>query len=302
MGGYMGLYNLLTHTGQRSRNDLFQYTILSVYLLEILDLVDFFHSDNPDNSPDPRLRPCIGGIILRFLKIISCNGIELTEMHVGNALQKSNPDTIGLGLFPTVSLLNHSCDPNLELIFYNNTCAVKAIQNIAAGKELCIDYGYLYYITPRKQRQLSLAAQYFFDCHCHACTKDWTVKSNLKSDIPVLKCEKCCSPLLAVFLVNDNPLAEEQDPNQHQCRKCGHVQNPMDVYEKLQKSSVLFERAMDQARRWEMKRALPMLQHHLSLLDKHVCLPWKDYVSCVSTIKQCYRMEGNRDKDPQPIR
>ncbi|KAK2155570.1 hypothetical protein LSH36_236g00004 [Paralvinella palmiformis] len=298
MGGYMGLYNLLTHANDRSRNDLFQFTVLAVYLLEILELVGFFPLDD---SVDSRLRSRVGGILLRFLQIISCNGIEITEMHVANALQKSNPDTIGLGLFPTVSLLNHSCDPNLELIFYNDTCAVRAIQNINSGKEFCIDYGYLYYVTPKKQRQLSLAAQYFFDCHCVACVRDWTVKSNLKCDIPILKCTKCSAPLMALFLSNNNPLAEEQDPSQHQCRRCGYVQNPMDVYDKLQKSGLLFERAVDQARRWEIKRALPMLQHHLHLLDKHVCLPWKDYVTCVSTIKQCYRMEGNKDKNPQPL-
>lgn len=295
----MGLYNLLTHANDRSRNDLFQFTVLAVYLLEILELVNFFPPS--DGSSDTRVRSCIGGIILRFLQIISCNGVEITEMHVGAALPKSNPETIGLGLYPTVSLLNHSCDPNLELIFYNDTCAVRAIQNVNSGKELCIDYGYLYYVTPKKQRQLSLAAQYFFDCQCVACIRDWTVKSNLKCDIPVLKCAKCMAPLMALFLSNNNPLAEEQDPTQHQCRRCGHVQNPMEVYDKLQKSGLLFERAVDQARRWEIKRALPMLQHHLNLLDKHVCLPWKDYVTCVSTIKQCFRMEGNRDRNPLPV-
>ncbi len=48
-------------------------------------------------------------------------------------LQRSEQVTLGLGLYPTVSLLNHSCNPAMELVFYGNSCIVRAIRNIEEG-------------------------------------------------------------------------------------------------------------------------------------------------------------------------
>ena len=77
----------------------------------------------------------VGGTVLRFLQIISCNGVEINEMTIGETLAKSHPDSIGLALYPTVSLLNHACDPVLELVFYRNVCVARAIQNVQAGEK-----------------------------------------------------------------------------------------------------------------------------------------------------------------------
>ena len=44
--------------------------------------------------------------------------------------QRAEQVTLGLGLYPTVSLLNHSCNPAMELVFYGNSCIVRAIRNV----------------------------------------------------------------------------------------------------------------------------------------------------------------------------
>ena len=207
-GGYIGLYNLLTHSNRRARNDQLQYTILAVYVLKIVEKTTFFEQGLKVLIEPKRLRVIVGGLILRFLQIISCNGIELMEMNVGSNLSKSDMTVIGLGLFPTVSLFNHSCDPTCELIFYRNYTVIRAIRNIPAGKELSIDYGYIYYVTPRKPRQLSLESQYFFTCTCKACREDWGLTRQLKCDIPILKCVKCGMPLLLFS-------GEVKDPHQN---------------------------------------------------------------------------------------
>jgi len=58
----------------------------------------------------------------RFLQIVTCNGVEVTELRVADTLHRSHPVSVGLALYPTVSLLNHACDPVLELVFYADTC------------------------------------------------------------------------------------------------------------------------------------------------------------------------------------
>ncbi len=56
-----------------------------------------------------------------------------------------------------------------------------------AGEELTIDYGYVYYLTEKQQRQLSLKSQYFFECVCVACRNNWPLRSKLASGIPTFK-------------------------------------------------------------------------------------------------------------------
>ena len=146
-------------------------------------------------------------------------------------------------------------------------------------------------MTPKRPRLLSLESQYFFTCNCVPCKENWGLTRQLKCDIPILKCCMCGMPLLLFS-------GEVKDPTKTPCpnRQCGFIQNPMDYFEDLQLSARNFESSVIAARNWYISEALPVLEKHLTLMDRYVCLPWKDYVTCVSTIKQCYRLEGNTNR------
>jgi tetratricopeptide (TPR) repeat protein len=281
-GGFIGLYNLLAHTKDRAINDLLQYTILAVFLTRILETSGFISSKAKKEDPD--IVKIVGGVLLRFLQIIACNGVEVVELVRGINLQKCYPEAIGLCLYPTVSLINHSCNPAMELLFFNNQVVARAIRNIAAGEELSIDYGYIYYVTPKSQRQMYLSSQYFFECQCEACKNDWPLKAELKSDIPVLKCIECFCPL---------SLFGNKDPMKVDCYNCRLIQNPLEYFDALRKSSMAFEKAFEEARLFEIEKNVPILEEHLILMDTHLTQPWKEYTTCVSTLKQCYRLEAN---------
>ena len=55
------------------------------------------------------------------------------------AFQRAEQVTLGVGLFPTVSLLNHSCNPAMELVFYGNSCTVRAIRNVEEGNRASLN-------------------------------------------------------------------------------------------------------------------------------------------------------------------
>ena len=44
------------------------------------------------------------------------------------------------------------------------------------------------------------------------------------------------------------------------------------------------------------REALPGLLEHLTLEQQALVMPWKEFYSCQSAIKQCFRLEGNTDK------
>lgn len=293
LGGFASLHNLLPHSESRPVNELYQYTILAIFLLKIAKYTDFFDEINNltlkekeklNGAPDVTL--C--GTLLKFLQIIACNGIEVTEMCVGTNLQNTNPEPIGLALYPTVSLLNHSCNPAMELIFYDNRCVVRPIRNLQTAQELTIDYGYLFYVTRKEQRQTSLRSQYHFRCDCEACVLNWPVRNELKDGIAPLKCIYCKVPLL--LYGNNNPLEVN-------CENCGVLHNPIEYFQKIRGSSKECDRMVERARMFEIKEAISAIERHVALSEQFIIMPWKEYTNCVSTLKQCYRMLGNVSHD-----
>ena len=290
--GYPGAYNLVGNVDKRPTNNVFQYAILASYLVAILQKMDFFTTspagddDEPDCSNAMSKQVIVGGVLLRFLQIIACNGVDVMQTNIGSSVDKSELVGIGLALYTTVSLLNHSCDPNADLIFYKDTCAVRTIQWIGAKQEVRIDYGYLYYSTCRTERRSSLKEQYFFDCACVACSFNWGTKASLKNGIPPLKCARCWVPLLLESRTGE-------DPKALRCLGCKTIKNPLLYFEALQVSSASAEEAYTHVKQWNILRAIPVLEKHITTVNQYVQQPWKEYVSCLSALKHCYRLLGN---------
>ena len=74
----------------------------------------------------------------------------------------------GQAIFPTFSLMSHSCVPNCaHSVFPNKTLALQAKHKIKAGEEFTIAY-----ISPLQgslKRRGKLHDKWFFDCNCARC-------------------------------------------------------------------------------------------------------------------------------------
>jgi SET and MYND domain-containing protein 4 len=233
----------------------------------------------------------VGSTVLRFLQIISCNGIDVMEMTLGDTLDKCHPSTIGLGIYPTASLLNHSCDPVADIIFYDDRCVVRAVQPIRAGRELSINYGYVYYITLKEHRRKALQEQYFFECSCQACVGNWRLKATLPTGVPSIRCPDCGAvPQPDVFEELNGDVAPVE------CPGCGvYASGLVKKLGELEVSQGKAERALKDARRLRIdKDGIAALESHVTLLGSLLELPWKDYTVCMSGLKQCYSMLGNK--------
>ena len=80
-----------------------------------------------------------------------------------------NPDAVRtIGMFPTVSLLNHSCRPNCEWsIMMNGQCQVRTVEFVPSGDEFTV--AYIDTNLPRQVRQSILKDTKHFDCRCLRC-------------------------------------------------------------------------------------------------------------------------------------
>ncbi|CAL1615610.1 unnamed protein product [Knipowitschia caucasica] len=112
--------------------------------------------------------------------VINCNGFTVSDQR---GLQ-----AVGVGLFPSLCLVNHDCWPNCTVILnHGNQSAVntlfhsqqrielRALGKITEGEELTV--AYVDYLNLSKERQRMLKLQYYFDCTCDHC------KNRTKDDI-----------------------------------------------------------------------------------------------------------------------
>ncbi|XP_043860495.1 histone-lysine N-methyltransferase SMYD3 isoform X2 [Dromiciops gliroides] len=60
-----------------------------------------------------------------FAKVI-CNGFTISNGEM---------QEVGVGLYPSMSLLNHSCDPNCAIVFEGPRLFLRAVRNIQLGEE-----------------------------------------------------------------------------------------------------------------------------------------------------------------------
>ena len=178
---------------------------MALYLLKILEMTPFFYNGGSDpRNVKLQDKITMGAVILRHLQNLPCNAHEISEMELvaagGSGNNNSNSPNnsgardstvheIGAGVFGLLSLLNHSCDPNVVRHYYSTGAVVRAIRMIRKGEELLDNYGYHYAVMPKEERQRKLHNQYFFHCTCSTCSqqkKIWTIYSGLNTTARIL--------------------------------------------------------------------------------------------------------------------
>jgi len=138
--------SLCNHLEERSKEDLKSLDD------HVYDFGDFFGYDDLPEDED----------LHKIFSVIDCNAIGIND---NRGLQ-----SIGVGIYPICSLLNHQCDPNCVAINNGKVLEVRAIKPLNVGDEMSICY--VNYLLPKLERKEKLQSQYYFDCQCEMCCKD----------------------------------------------------------------------------------------------------------------------------------
>nr|XP_029530969.1 histone-lysine N-methyltransferase SMYD3 isoform X1 [Oncorhynchus nerka] len=96
---------------------------------------------------------------LSLLAKLTCNCFTISD----GELQE-----IGVGLYPSMSLLNHDCRPSCMMMFEGETLHLRAARDMRPAEELTISY--IGSLAPTRDRQTQLEEQYHFTCQCQRCT------------------------------------------------------------------------------------------------------------------------------------
>ncbi|KAJ3060848.1 hypothetical protein HDU98_003192, partial [Podochytrium sp. JEL0797] len=101
---------------------------------------------------------------------------------------------IGVGMFPLVAMLNHSCVPNCSFVSSTHgKMIVRTLRPVDVGEELCVSYVDL--CTPRDERRGKLLETKHFWCMCPRCEPaEQSTRTPIDSYLDGLLCTECTSP------------------------------------------------------------------------------------------------------------
>jgi hypothetical protein len=219
----------------------------------------------------------IAGLMLSHLQSYPCNAHEVPELYLDpSSVDLSMPNELGAGIYSTLSLFNHSCDPAVNRNFYGDTCVVRAIRTIHKGEQVSDNYGALYPTQSLQERMEKLQPQYFFACECVACTCKWPLYQNINIESPKWKCANCLNEL---------------KDGVNEC--CGDVYDTNEMRNTFSASELRFRSAFEDLLACRVQSALPVFLQHLALIQKMIVLPWRQFNDCQEALKQCFSMMGN---------
>ncbi|XP_069002316.1 SET and MYND domain-containing protein 4 [Embiotoca jacksoni] len=242
----------------------------------------------------------LGSAVLRHMLQLRCNAQAITTLQdtgaANSPVQSSVEIRIATAIFPTLSLLNHSCCPNTSLVFSTGTsvdpCAsdlsadfseargvtvtVRAAKAITPGQEILHCYGPHSRRMLTQERQHLLHEQYYFLCQCEACClqqqeeeveegrQQWPGAVGRPQESGLL----CCKCKGSLKKSSENSEAGFVCP----LSSCGHRMSSSEVSRRLQEIRVDLEKVaelLERERPGEALRLLKRTQSGLILAEKH---------------------------------
>ncbi|VDP85366.1 unnamed protein product [Echinostoma caproni] len=169
--------SLVDHFDHFSSPDLFEYALTGWLLAKLIRVA---HPVVPRGWSTPDLwELCVGLWCFDTLRRLQCNAHAITEVQEDlsdvesiSTVRRLSQMRIATGLFPSVSMLNHSCEPSVVNDFHNGYIILRCVKPIGPGDEVFNCYGPHYEHHPdAANRKSLLREQYYFECDCMHCTK-----------------------------------------------------------------------------------------------------------------------------------
>uniref|UniRef100_A0A453Z0Z9 SET and MYND domain-containing protein 4 n=1 Tax=Anopheles gambiae TaxID=7165 RepID=A0A453Z0Z9_ANOGA len=160
---------------------IFNATILHTLILERTEL-------GPVCEANPATNKFLLDLILRYMQIVNCNRklLSFNAYKVNEYVAES----FAVGCYPLISMLNHSCAPNVKRITLpDGRCAVFVIRPVLEGSQLFDSYEAGHTLHEREMRQSMLSFTYSFRCTCEACTFNYPTLKVLLEGSDVINSE-----------------------------------------------------------------------------------------------------------------
>jgi len=269
---YASVYGQVTNSSFRTPADLLKRATSALFLMRCFQYV----STETVNEVE------MTTTLLRHLQSCSCNAYQVTEqLVIDGDVRNATENEIGGGVYPTVSLCNHSCNPNVARHSKGRTCIVRAVRTIRKGEEILDNYGPHFLSNNLEDRQKYLKTQYFFKCSCEACSEKWPTVDKLQDAITHYKCIHCS--------VNTGPNLVKMNA----CLNCKKKFNYSKIEQRFQNMSRDFNRALDDLLQGRIQECLRTCIRYCDEMDRVLVHPNKLFVKFQQVVTLCWSLLGN---------
>ncbi|KAM3175663.1 hypothetical protein ACTXT7_008103 [Hymenolepis weldensis] len=214
---YSSVAFLITCSEKQSFENLWGYTLAAVFLtfcfyiggypMKWCSETDlFFKVPSPNRRPDCIPASWLASCLLYHLQAVNINSFPISEV-ISRHERRLGSMSIHLGraLYPTLSLINHSCEPSACLVIGREGYGVLiALKSMPAGSEITVDYKPSKDILSKKKAKLF--EEFYFHCTCTTCNSGCKI-SDLEQ-VTILICPEC----------------KLQYSAQKQCPGCGSIE------------------------------------------------------------------------------
>ncbi|XP_076280147.1 protein-lysine N-methyltransferase SMYD4 isoform X2 [Lasioglossum baleicum] len=230
--------------------------------------------------------------MMHHLQAITCNAYEIVENVYNKEIHVWEPREIGGAIYPSVSLVNHSCYPNVVRHSYPaGTVMVRTLRFIGKGSEILDCYGPHFLSESRLQRREHLGKKYRFLCECEACVGNWQFP--LPQTI-AYKCKTCSEPV-GSFSLNGNVEKDGRRASTNVPQRCRCNEKKLDrkkLYAQFRKSIDKRLNAISRMYEGQYAQALPQLIEHINFIEKFFVAPNSETIKTQQCIIQCYNRFG----------
>ncbi|XP_030752090.1 SET and MYND domain-containing protein DDB_G0284059-like isoform X1 [Sitophilus oryzae] len=295
---YDNLFFLCRNETLRIKEELVHYASIAISLVNILKLSGYFGDKKQDVLSEDEI--FIGALILRHLQILQFNAHELSELQNCNDDVNNNDifvtgyenAAIGAGVYPTLAMFNHSCDPSVIRYNIRNKMIVKAIKPIKADDIIYENYGPLYMSEPLESRQAKLKENYYFECLCQPCMEMWPLFKEMNEAVLRIPC-----------ITDGCPFTFTVDPADDPFLNCPYCHNTTGIFPNL-KGLMKLEEILPEAEHLlslhQFDNASKKFFEALELLYKYSRAPHPDFVKVQQRIRVCLLHFGNKAYDYEP--
>ncbi|RWS01968.1 SET and MYND domain-containing protein 4-like protein, partial [Dinothrombium tinctorium] len=150
---YESLYSLPDHIENRQYENLCPDANGAVFLALFAHKMKLIDGNN--------IRK-LAALLLKHISQIECNVMSIAKEKVnftgtmGRKRYFPQTEELGFGIYPTICLLNHSCDPNVINSFSDIYAISTVVEDVAKGEELNVTYGPHHKRMSYKDRQAVL--------------------------------------------------------------------------------------------------------------------------------------------------
>nr|XP_003707948.1 PREDICTED: SET and MYND domain-containing protein 4-like [Megachile rotundata] len=224
--------------------------------------------------------------MLHHLQAINCNAYEIVENLYDKKAHVWEPRYVGGAIYPSVSLVNHSCYPNVVRHSYpSGVVVVRSLRFIGKGTEIVDCYGPHWLSEGRLPRREYLWKKYRFLCACEACTQNW------QYPLPETINYKCraCLEVTDIFGSNEK---DTQNISIKKCHKCNGKIDCKKIKNQFRKSVEKRLNAISKMYEGRYEQALPQLFEHIQFIEKFFATPNIETIKTQQCIIQCYNQFG----------